>query len=273
MRRSRQGPARTIYKKNPSIVKKFLKIAAIVIVAVPLLLLGYLTYSNQKNLARPTEQALGAMVSDSQVSVQEDGNFLVMRPVSRQPRTGVIVYPGANCDIRGYAPVTRQIAAAGYLVVTVSMPFDFAIFAPDRADAVRDAFPEIDNWVIVGHSMGGAMAAYYAFHHQDDLAGLILWDSYPPSSDSLADSRLPVVSIFRATLDGDPPKKFQEQAYLFPADTMWVPVPGGNHMQFGSFNGGGYEETMQARIGPEAQHEIIVAATLEGLLQMQPRPS
>jgi dienelactone hydrolase len=250
-------------------VKKFLKIAALIIVTVPLLMLGYLTYSNQKNLARPTALALSALESTDTLSIKEDGNFLIMRPTGMTPTTGVIVYPGANCDVRGYAPVTRAMAEAGYLVISVSMPFDFSIFAPNRADAVQAAFPEIDNWVIVGHSMGGAMAGQYAFDNQDKLAGLIFWDSYPPEYSDLSDATLPVVSIHRATLEGKGPEKFQAQEYLFPPDTMWVPVPGGNHMQFGSFDGGGYVETMEAKIGPDAQHQIILAATLEGLSRMQ----
>jgi hypothetical protein len=40
-------------------------------------------------------------------------------------------------------------------------------------------------------------------------------------------------------------------------------------MQFGSFDGGGYVETMEAKIGPDAQHQIILAATLDGLSRMQ----
>lgn len=188
-----------------------------------------------------------------------------MRPASSEPTTGIILYPGANCDIRGYAPVLRRIAAAGYLVVAVSMPFDFAIFAPDRATEVRQDYPGISAWIIVGHSMGGAMAGRYAYHHQDDLAGVVLWDAYPPQGNSLADTRLPVMHIHRGTLNGEPPLKFQETRNLFPDSSKWVPIPGGLHMYFGSFDGGAYEEQWQAGIARERQQEIIVAATLEWL--------
>jgi len=251
-------------------VRRFLKILAAIIVAILLLTFGWLTYSTQSNLASPTPQAMAALTTD-ETTIVETGDWLVMRPAVPAPVGGLILYPGANCDIRGYAPVLSEIAAGGYLAVAVSMPFDFAIFAPDRADAVRAAFPEIEHWVIAGHSMGGAMAGRYAFNHQDDLAGLIVWDSYPPEANDLSNSRLPVLHIHRATLGGAPPEKFTAKRHLFPEASEWVPIPGGVHMYFGSFDGGGYEEEWEALISRDEQLEAVSAATLAGLQEMIPR--
>ena len=83
-------------------------------------------------------------------------------PAGATPRAGLILYPGANCDIRGYAPVLREVPAQGYLVVAISMPFDFSLVAPDAADEVGAALPDIDDWMAAGHPSGGAMAGYYA---------------------------------------------------------------------------------------------------------------
>jgi hypothetical protein len=248
-------------------VKKIIKIIAAIVIFVPLLMYGWLLYSTKVNLASPTQEALAALVEDDAVRV-ETGDWLVMRPATSEPKAGLILYPGANCDIRGYASVLRSVAAQGYLVIAVSMPFDFSIFSPNKADEVRAAYPEISQWVIAGHSMGGAMAARFAFLNEENLAGLILWDSYPPAANSLADSKLPVVHVHRATLEGLAPQSFTEMKYLFPANSQWVPVPGGLHMYFGSFNGGGYQETWEAGIERDAQHAIIVTATLDGLAQM-----
>ena len=245
-------------------LKKILKTVGVIIVLVPILATGWLFYSSEKNKARPTEFALQALVSDEAVQV-ETGDWVVMRPTNGNPTKGVIVYPGANCDIRGYAPLLRPIADAGYLVVGISMPFNFAIFAPNSATDVREAYPSIEEWVIVGHSMGGAMAGRYAYHHQDELAGLLFWDAYPPKPNDLSESSLPILHIFRGTLDGDPPPKFQEMRYLFPSSSRWVPIPGGIHMYFGSFNGGGYVEEWEPYITRDQQLQMIVAATLDWL--------
>lgn len=248
-------------------MKKFLKILAVVVITLPILAFGWLTYTTEKNRAAPRPEALAALEADDSIRVELD-DWLIMRPESTEPIMGVILYPGANCDIRGYAPVLRRIAAEGYLVVTVSMPFDFAIFSPDRADDVRAAFPNIERWIILGHSMGGAMAGRYAFLNQNDLAGLILWDSYPPEGNSLADSDLPVWHIHRAKPDGTPAQKFTDNKYLFPESSVWIPIPGGIHMYFGSFDGGGYVEEWEPEISREEHQEIAVRGTLDALRAM-----
>jgi len=251
-------------------MKKFLKYSLGGLFAVLLLAVVAYFYWQQSSTALPAPDAVAAMQSDDQVVI-DDGKYVVFRPAGVEPTTGVILYPGASCDVRGYAPVLHRIAARGYLVVGVPMPLNMAIFAPNRADEVRAAFPDIQRWVIAGHSMGGAMAAHYAHNHPDDLAGLILWDSYPAGTDSLVDVPYPVWHIHRATLDGKPPEKFERNRNLFPVTSTWVPVPGGIHMQFGSFVGGTYTEEWVAKITPREQQDIAVTGTLNALLAMTAR--
>lgn len=248
-------------------MKRFLKWLAIGLVTLVLVGVAGLYAMSQARLARPTPDALAALASDGEVAVSQE-RWLVFRPAGTRPDTGVIFYPGANCDVRGYAPVLRRIAAAGYLVVDLPMPFDFAIFAPDRAAAVPSAYPEIRRWVIIGHSMGGAMAGRYAQRNPDKLAGVVLWDSYPPAGNSLADSSLPVWHIHRALPDGTPAEKFTRNRSLFPPDSVWVPIPGGIHMYYGSFDGGAYVEEWQPTISRAQQQDLAVDATLRALRAM-----
>lgn len=248
-------------------MKKFLKYTFLALVAVLLIGVGGFWYWAQSSLARPAPEAMAALASNERVTV-EDGKFVVFSPTGAAPTTGLILYPGAACDVRGYAQVLRRVAERGYLVVGVPMPLNMSILAPYRADDVRAAFPGIKRWVIAGHSMGGAMAAHYAHKHPDDLAGLIVWDSYPAESDSLAEIPYPVWHIHRATADGQPPAKFASMRHLYPATSTWVPVPGGIHMQFGSFLGGAYQEEWTATISADAQHDIVVTGTLNALQAM-----
>ena len=98
-------------------------------------------------------------------------------------------------DFRSYAPAARAIASAGYLVVMVPMPLNLAVLAPDRALEVQKAFPTVRQWVIGGHSLGGAMAARFAYKHPERVQGLVLWAAYPPGSDNLSNSTIAAVSI------------------------------------------------------------------------------
>jgi pimeloyl-ACP methyl ester carboxylesterase len=212
--------------------------------------------------------ALALAHSDDEVSV-EQGRFLTLRP-RRHPDQplGVIFYPGAYVDVRGYLPTLRPLAAAGYRVVIVPMPFELAIFGIDRALDVRRANPDIAAWVIIGHSVGGAMAALCAGRHPDAFAGLIIWDSYPPALADLGRDPRPVWLIHRATPDGAAPASFARQRHLFPPHARWAPIRGGIHMHFGAFTGGGYVEDWPAGISQAAQHREVVRLTLQALAQM-----
>ena len=210
-------------------------------------------------------EALAAMASDSQVVV-EQGEDIIFRPAGRARPMGVIFYPGASCDIRGYAPVLRQLAAAGYLVVDASMPLEFALFAPNKAQQIIAAHPEIDRWALIGHSTGGALAGTYVNNHPERVAGLVLWDAYPASS--LAGYTRPVWVIHRAQLDGTSPAWSVSKRSSFPAASHWIAIRGGVHMFFGAFTGGGYKEDWAPQITRDAQHEQQVAATLAALQAM-----
>ncbi|MFZ1471367.1 MAG: alpha/beta fold hydrolase, partial [Anaerolineae bacterium] len=121
-------------------------------------------------------------------------NWLVFQPPTANPTTGLVFYPGGLVDARAYAPAARQIADAGYLVVIVPMPLKLAFFDANRAGEVMQAYPAVQRWVIGGHSLGGAMAAQFAYQHPDQVAGLALWAAYPAANNSLADRRLAVTS-------------------------------------------------------------------------------
>lgn len=251
-------------------MKKAFKILAGIIATLVVGSYAYLSITTAQNNAAPTAEAMAAMQSDAAVTVTMD-DWLVMQPAKVTPTTGIVFYAGAYCDVRGYAPVLKEVAAAGYLIVAPTMPFDFSIFAPDIADEVRAAYPEIQHWVIAGHSMGGAMAGSYAFNNQDNLAGLIVFDSFPPAYNSLSDSELPILLFERARADGSQSQKFIDNANLYPENTPKVLIPGAQHMYYGSFDGGAYEEEWEPGIKRSVQQRIVIEAVIEGLDRLTTR--
>ncbi|MDX2224359.1 MAG: alpha/beta hydrolase [Rhodospirillaceae bacterium] len=245
-----------------------LKWTAIVLAAVFALAVGGVWQQQIARHADASPIALAALVSDDTVRVDERP-YLTFRPRQSDERLGVVVYPGAYVDVRGYVPTLRRIAAAGYRVVVAPMPFELAILAVDRAKDVIAANPDVAHWAILGHSVGGAAAATFAHRHPDAVAGVIIWDSYPPSTASLADFAKPVWHVHRARPNGAPPENLARQRDVFPPDSQWRPIPGGIHMNFGSFTGGGYREDWPPAISQNAQHDLVVAATLEALADIE----
>ena len=207
----------------------------------------------------PMPEAMAALKSDAQVQV-ETSPWLIFQPAGRQPDTGLILYPGGRVDQRAYAPTARAIAAGGYLVVTVPMPLNLAVLAPDRAAEVIAAYPAVQHWVVGGHSLGGAMASRFAASHPDAVQGLVLWAAYPDASDDLSRRDLRVVSVY-GTRDGlATGAQIEASQRLLPATTLWVAIEGGNHAQFGWY--GPQAGDSQASISRSSQQDQTVAATL-----------
>ena len=167
----------------------------------------------------------------------EGSNFYyAFEPNRRQQKTGFIFYPGALVDPRSYAPTAQAIAAQGYLTVIVKMVGDLAILSPDRASVVISDYPDIENWVIGGHSFGGTIACDYARDNIGKITGVVLWAAYPSPAFSIRDTNLKVISIF-GTDDGlATPEEIEESRADLPPDTQFVAIEGGNHTQFGWYD-------------------------------------
>jgi len=204
-----------------------LSLVAVVLLSVG----GFIVWA--ANPLGPGEQALVALDAGPDVAVSQDG-FIAFQPADVQSSTGFIFYPGGRVDYRSYAPLLRDIAAQGYLVVLVPAPLNFMVFNPNAAEAVFPQFPQIEQWVIGGHSLGGAMAANYLYTHPGAAEGLILWASYPADSNDLANSGVKVLSVY-GSLNMNGVDKFVASRALLPADTTWVVIEGGNHAQFGDY--------------------------------------
>jgi hypothetical protein len=204
-------------------------------------------------------EARAAEASDGRVTV-EAGRWLAFGPTDATPTVRLVLYPGGRVDARAYAPLAREIAAAGYRVVIVPMPLRLAVLGPDRASEAMADHPEVTRWALGGYSLGGSMAARFAYRYPDAVAGLVLWAAYPAESDSLAGRILLVTSIY-GTRDGlATPDKIEAARPLLPPSTLYVPIEGGNHAGFGQY--GPQSGDLEATISGEEQRAQIVNATV-----------
>jgi pimeloyl-ACP methyl ester carboxylesterase len=236
-----------------------------IILPIPVIgLVGFIAWA-QTPLG-PMPQALSALESDTRVEVQTEP-WIIFRPVNQTSTAGVIFYPGGRVDPRSYAPPAREIASRGYLVIIVPMPFNLAVFAYDRASQVMDAYPEISQWAIGGHSLGGAMAANYTYQNPSRVQGVFFWAAYPASNIDLSDQNLPVTSI-SASKDGiSTPDEIDTSRMLLPEDTTWIIIEGGNHAQFGWY--GNQNGDNPATISRQSQQVQTVHATLKLLTTIE----
>lgn len=183
------------------------------------------------------EPALTAMASDGAVTVAETSSLIVMTPVGEAHGSGLFFQPGARVEARAYAAVLRPQAEAGHVVVIEKQPLGIAFLSLGALDDARSAAPDVNRWVVGGHSLGGTVAAMQADSDEDPdspVAGLLLYASYP-AGDVSGSLDMPVLSL-SADLDGlATPGKIQASQSDLPEDADLQVIAGASHAQFGDY--------------------------------------
>ncbi|RMG86278.1 MAG: alpha/beta hydrolase [Chloroflexi bacterium] len=212
------------------------------------------------------QAALDALKSDDAVTVTTEP-WLIFTPTEQTTDVGFIFYPGGRVLPEAYSPSARAIAEAGYLTIIVPMPLNLAFFNPMAAQSVIDAYPEIQHWVIGGHSLGGAMAAAFAHDNPDKIDGLVLWAAYPADFHNLSTYDDLAVTVVYGEYDGlASVETIEESAALLPDDAEFVMIKGGNHAYFGWY--GAQPGDNEALITREQQQAKAVEATIAVLEQL-----
>lgn len=132
----------------------------------------------------PGPRALAALESDDQVRVIEDDGY-TFQP-TQPAQIGFILYPGGRVDPASYAAPARDIAEAGYLVIVPQLTLNLAVLDANAADDIVATHPDIDHWVIGGHSLGGTMAAGYELDNPETISGHMMWAAYPANDTDLS---------------------------------------------------------------------------------------
>lgn len=234
--------------------KKIIKYIAIVFSSLILLLTG-VTVLWVNDTYKPDTTAQEAMIGNDATIVTED-EWITFNP-SEQTEHGFIFYPGGLVEPEAYAPLCRKIADEKVKVFLVPMTLNLAVLSPNRAEEVIKANPEITDWTIGGHSLGGVMAANFAAGHKE-ITNLVLLAAYPQEG-TLDDSEMNVLSIY-GTLDGVAKMDKVKNAVLGKHGSM-LEIPGGNHCFFGSY--GMQKGDNQAEVSNEEQINLTAEAVIE----------
>ncbi|HLN88771.1 MAG: alpha/beta hydrolase [Chloroflexota bacterium] len=239
------------------------RIILAILLVFALVLAGFVVWAETP--PSPMPEAYDALKSDTQVTVSV-GNWLIFTPTSSNASTGFIIYPGGRVDFRSYAPLAHSIAAEGHMVVIPLMPLNLAVFGVDIATGIIRSWPTINSWAIGGHSLGGTMAAQFAYENPSMVKGLVLWAAYPASGTDLSKSNLSVTTIHGSNDGLVSTKQIDDSLRFLPPSTVRVEIAGGNHAQFGSY--GDQAGDNPATITRDSQQNITVTATVQLLARL-----
>lgn len=220
-----------------------------------LVVLGFVIWA--KTPLSPAPDALAALESGGGVTVTRTSAGWEFAPEG-DTTTGIVFYPGGRVDARSYAPLARLFAERGYLVVITPVTLNLAVMSPNVGDRAREAHPEIERWGIVGHSLGGAMAATHVAARPGEYEALVFLAAYPPDGTDLTQAVPIVASVYGDRDGGLKLEKVESTKVLLPPDSTFTEIPGANHAQWGSY--GPQPGDLPATIDPAAQLKYAIDA-------------
>ena len=179
--------------------------------------------------------------------------------------TGLIFYPGGKVQAESYAPLMQMLAKEGVVCVLVKMPGNLAVLDKDAAEDVMAAYPDIKDWYIGGHSLGGVMAADFAGDRPEAFQGVFLLGAY--TTEDLSGSKLKGLTLTGSKDGVLNREKYEENRENLPSGTEEVTIPGGNHAGFGSY--GPQAGDGESTISPEAQQERTAEAVADWIREQE----
>ncbi|KAF2956906.1 alpha/beta fold hydrolase [Marinitoga sp. 38H-ov] len=201
------------------------------------------------------------LVSNEKINVIIKDNIINFQPKIKK-EIGIIFYPGGLVSPEAYAPLCFNLSKEGYDVFLIKMPLNLAVFNINAAKKIIDKV-NYKNWLIIGHSLGGAMASKFIYDNPDLISGLILLASYPAETNNLSNYNIKVLSIY-GELDGLATKeKIEKYKLLLPKNTKYIMINGGNHSNFGYY--GFQKGDNKSTITKEKQQKIILKEILSFL--------
>lgn len=180
---------------------------------------------------RTDNEAVAAFLPQGTSWETEPDGDIVFEPTGATK--GLIFYPGGKVEYTAYIPLMQSLSEKGILCVLVEMPFNLAVFDMNAAQGIKEQYPDIDEWYIGGHSLGGAMTASYLSEHTEEFEGLILLGAY--STADLSDSDIDVLSVYGSEDKVMDMEKYEENKTNLPEDFKEVIIDGGCHAYFGMY--------------------------------------
>ena len=199
-------------------------IGALLLLAVA----AFLIWANVGVMAAEPE-ALAAVRDDPAVTLTDEGGAWVLAPASGDSDTGLVFIPGAKVDPVAYAATLVGVVEEGVTVVITKPTLILAFFDFRPLSDFTALAPDVQDWFVGGHSLGGVRACQLA----EGTDGLVLFGSY--CANDLSDTDLAALSISGSEDGLSTPEKIDENAHLLPPDTVFVVIEGGNHAGFGAY--------------------------------------
>ena len=148
-------------------------------------------------------------------------------------KAALVFYPGGNVEYTAYKPLLTALANKGIMCILFKMTLNIAFFNINAAKGIKDKFPEIKNWYIGGHSLGGLCASFYLYNNINEFKGLIFFASY--TTKDFSESNLKVISILGSEDKVINMERYNKSKKNLPKNFREIIIDGGIHSYFGMY--------------------------------------
>lgn len=209
--------------------RRALKVIGWGLVAVLVLGVGGIVAWSQIGVMSAEAEPLAAVRANPAITVEDADQGIVLSPSDGESDLGLVFVPGAKVDPWAYAPILQSLAEQGVTVVITRPWLNLAFFDLRGLDAFTSAAPDIEDWAIGGHSLGGVRACQLAA----DAEALVLFGSY--CATDVSNSDLAVLSLSGSEDGLSTPEKIDAARDLLPPDAEMVEIEGASHASFGDY--------------------------------------
>ncbi|GAA1520487.1 pimeloyl-ACP methyl ester carboxylesterase [Agromyces terreus] len=210
--------------------RRGIRVLLAVVVVLLLVVVGFLVWA--KTVMQGERPAALEAWTDDRVSIESFDDSVVMTPVDAASDRGLVFIPGAKVDPYAYlAKLADAVAETGTTVVITKPTLNLAFFDLRPLSTFTGHAPDVDEWYVGGHSLGGVKACMMAA--DEEVAGIVFFGSY--CANDVSGDDLSVLSISGSEDGLSTPDKIEGAAHLVPADTTFVEIEGANHASFGDY--------------------------------------
>ena len=219
------------------IARRVVRIALVVVVALALVVVVFLVWAHTV-MAGERPAALKAW-RDPDVTIRQTERSFVIEPAGGGSDVGLVFIPGAKVDPAAYLwKLSGIVAESGATVVITEPTLNLAFFDTRPLSAFTADAPDVAEWYVGGHSLGGVRACQLAATGTDvaaepPVAGVVLFGSY--CADDVSRTDLRVLSLVGGNDGLSTPDKVAAASPLLPDDAVTVLLEGANHASFGDY--------------------------------------
>lgn len=216
--------------RTPRTLRRLLIGGVATLGVLALVVVGFLAWASTPMMG--DRSAALTVWTDPAVEIHDAGDSVVIQPTGEASGTGLVFVPGALVDPYAYlATLSGAVEETGLTVVITKPTLNLAFFDQRPLSTFTVHAPEVTEWYVGGHSLGGVRACQLA---QDPaVTGLILFGSY--CANDLSDTDLRVLSVGGSRDGLSTPAKIAAARHLLPEDAQLVEIDGMDHGQFGAY--------------------------------------